>query len=404
MSGDSFDLVVIGGGIVGLATALALGREQGLSLAVLESESRLADHQTGHNSGVIHSGLYYRPGSLKARLCREGREALIPFCQQNGIPFENCGKVVVASEESELVRLAELEKRGRENGLAGVKRIGPEELSEREPHVRGVAGLWVPQTGIVEFRQVAEAMAATILERGGEIRTSSRVLGIRRQGGGRLLETASGPVACRHLITCGGLHADRLARMDGQHPSVRILPFRGEYHALRPERRHLVRNLIYPVPDPRFPFLGVHFTRRIDGSVECGPNAVLALKREGYRKRDVSPADVSGMLAWPGSWRMASRYWRTGLKEVVRSFSRRKFARALAKLIPEVGPADIRPAGAGVRAQAVGRDGKLVDDFEIVSSQGAIHVLNAPSPAATASLAIGRYIAELARRQLLART
>jgi len=404
VSNDRFDLVVVGGGIVGLATALALGREKGLSLAVLESEPRLADHQTGHNSGVIHSGLYYRPGSLKAKLCREGREALVPFCEQHGIPFENCGKVVVASEEAELGRLADLEKRGRENGLDGVKRIGPGELAEREPHVRGVAGLWVPQTGIVDFRRVAEAMGAAILEQGGEIRTSSRVLGIRRQGGGRLLETRLGPVSCRHLVTCGGLHSDRLARMDGQRPAVRILPFRGEYHALRPERRHLVRNLIYPVPDPRFPFLGVHFTRRITGEVECGPNAVLALKREGYRKRDVSPVDISGMLAWPGSWRMASRYWRTGLHEVVRSFSRRKFARALRKLVPEVEPADIRPAGAGVRAQAVGRDGKLVDDFEIVSTEGAIHVLNAPSPAATASLAIGGHIAGMVRRQLLART
>jgi len=402
VSSDSFDLVVVGGGIVGLATALALGREGGVSLAVLEAESRLAGHQTGHNSGVIHSGLYYRPGSLKARLCREGRKALVRFCEEQGIPFEKCGKVVVASEGSELERLGGLEERGRENGLEGVKRIGPEELAEREPHVRGVAGLWVPQTGIVDFSKVAEAMAAGIREQGGVIRTSSRVLGIRRQGGRRILETGAGPVSCRRLITCGGLHSDQLARMEGHRPAVRIIPFRGEYHALRPERRHLVRNLIYPVPDPRFPFLGVHFTRRIDGAVECGPNAVLALKREGYRKRDVSPADISGMLAWPGSWRMASRYWRTGLHEVVRSFSRRKFARALQKLVPEVAAADIRPAGAGVRAQAVGRDGKLMDDFEIVSSEGAIHVLNAPSPAATASLAIGRHIAGLARRQFQA--
>jgi L-2-hydroxyglutarate oxidase len=391
-------VAVIGGGIVGLATARAIQGDGRTSIVVVEAENRLAAHQTGHNSGVIHSGLYYRPGSLKARNCVEGRDALYRFCEENGIPHENCGKVVVATSPAEADALTALEQRGRENGLAGIRRLDREELREREPHVAGVRGLLVPETGIVDYGRVADAMAARIRARGGSIHTASRVTGIQRAASGFTLETTSGEIEADNLVNCGGLQSDRLARLSGVEPGLRIVPFRGEYYKLVPEREHLVRHLIYPVPDPRFPFLGVHFTRMIDGGVEAGPNAVLSLAREGYSRFSLSARDAVDTLTYRGLWRMASRHWRTGFGEVWRSFSRGAFVRALQKLVPDLRPADVKRHGAGVRAQAVGPDGALLDDFHILEAERMLHVLNAPSPAATASLSIGRTLAARAVR------
>jgi L-2-hydroxyglutarate oxidase len=393
-----YDVAVIGGGIVGTATAMALSAKPGVSIAVLEAEEKLAAHQTGNNSGVIHSGLYYKPGSLKARNCVEGREALYAFCAEEGIAHERCGKVVVATCESELPALEELERRGRANGLEGIARLTPEELKEREPHVRGVAGLLVPETGIVDFVAVTEAYAARVRAAGGAVMTGARVRKVRREQGGLVLETAHGPVRARFLVNCGGLHCDRIARLCGVDPRVRIVPFRGEYYKLAEGRTHLVKHLIYPVPDPRFPFLGVHFTRMIHGGIEAGPNAVLAFKREGYRRWDFSPRDMLEVAVYGGFWRMACKYWRMGMGEFYRSFSRKAFVRALQGLVPEVGCDDVAPGGAGVRAQALGQDGKLLDDFRIEGAERMIHVLNAPSPAATASISIGRTIAAMAER------
>lgn len=391
-----YEVAIIGGGILGLATAMALASRPGLSLTVLEAEGRLAAHQTGHNSGVIHAGLYYKPGSLKARNCVEGREALYCFCREHGIAHERCGKVVVATHDSEIPALDELERRGRANGLQGLRRLGPEAIREHEPHATGVAGLFVPETGIVDYRQVAEAYAGQVRAAGGAIRTGARVYRIEQKADELVLETTAGPVQCRYLINCGGLQSDRIARLCGLDPGLRIVPFRGEYYELAPNRHHLVNNLIYPVPDPRFPFLGVHFTRMIQGGVEAGPNAVLAFKREGYRHWSFSPKDVQSTLSYGGFWRMAAKYWRMGLGEFYRSFSKRAFVTALQKLMPDLGPDDVRPAGAGVRAQAVAPDGRLLDDFHIVEAERMVHVLNAPSPAATASISIGRAIAAMA--------
>jgi L-2-hydroxyglutarate oxidase len=398
MSSATYDVAIIGGGIVGLATALALTERFRLALAVLEAEDRVAAHQSGHNSGVIHSGLYYKPGSLKARLCVEGRQAMYRFCQENGVAHERCGKIVVATHAGELPALDELERRGRANGLSGLRRLVAEEIREHEPHIRGIAGLHVPETGIADYAQVTRTYADKVRAAGGEVRLGSRVVGCRPQGGGLVLETVRGEVACRYLINCGGLRSDRVARLCGVAPGLAIIPFRGEYYELVPERRSLVRNLVYPVPDPRFPFLGVHFTRTVHGIVEAGPNAVLALKREGYRKWDVSAGDVARMAGYRGFWRMAGKYWKTGCGELYRSLSKRAFLRALQALMPELRSEDIRPAGAGVRAQAVEPNGALVDDFRIVARARMIHVLNAPSPAATASLSIGRTIAETAAK------
>jgi L-2-hydroxyglutarate oxidase len=390
---DEYDIAVIGGGIVGLATAMALVRAGVDRLVVLEAETELAAHQTGHNSGVIHSGLYYKPGSLKARLCVAGREALYAFCAERDIPHERCGKVVVATNARERDALDELERRGRANGLHGIRRLNGPELRAIEPHVFGEVGLHVPDTGIVDYRAVAEAYAQVIRDAGAQVATDMRVGGYRRTGDRHVLVTGAGAVACRYLINCAGLQSDRVARMCGVEPGVRIIPFRGEYHELAPDRRHLVKHLIYPVPDPRFPFLGVHFTRMIDGGVEAGPNAVLAFRREGYSKIAFSFRDALAIAGFGGFWRLARKHWRMGAGEMRRSWSKPAFVRALQRLIPEITAADLTTGGAGVRAQAVECDGKLVDDFRIIDQANMVHVLNAPSPAATASISIGEYIA-----------
>jgi L-2-hydroxyglutarate oxidase len=384
--------VVVGGGIVGLATAVAMA-ERGHPPIVLEAETRLAAHQTGHNSGVIHSGLYYKPGSAKARTCRAGLEAMYRFCEDEGIPHRRCGKLVVAVSKDELPRLATLEERGRANGVS-LRRIGPEEITELEPEIAGIAGLWIPETGIVNYSLVTEALARRLASYGGEVRLGHRVLSITRDRGELVLETNHGEIRASRLVNCAGLQSDRVARLAGLEPGVRIVPFRGEYYTLRPERAHLVRGLVYPVPDPLLPFLGVHFTRGIDDVVEAGPNAVLALKREGYSRRDVSLKDVADLALFPGFWRMAKAQWRNGLDETRRSLSKARFLASLQRLLPALTESDIAPGGSGVRAQAVGRDGRLLDDFCFLDAPGMLHVLNAPSPAATASLAIGREVAD----------
>jgi L-2-hydroxyglutarate oxidase len=366
---------------------------------VLEAEPVLAAHQTGHNSGVIHSGLYYKPGSLKARNCVAGREAMYRFCAEHGVAHERCGKLVIAVTPEEVVRLEELERRGTANGLVDLRRLGPKEIGEHEPHAAGLAALLVRDTGIVHYPDVAQVYAREVAAAGGRVETGARVIGVARDAGQLAIETERDVWHARALINCAGLQADRVARLCGLEPEVTVLPFRGEYYELRPERRHLVRNLIYPTPDPRFPFLGVHFTRTVRGGVEAGPNAVLALKREGYRRRDVSMTDLLEMARFGGAWRMAARYWRKGLEEYHRSLSRGAFVAALQRLVPDLTAGDVEPAGAGVRAQALDRQGRLVDDFTFLPAERMIHVLNAPSPAATASLSIGATIAGLARQQ-----
>ena len=393
-----YDLAVIGGGIVGVATARSLIGHPGLSVIVLEAESELARHQSGHNSGVIHAGLYYPPGSFKARLCTSGREELYRFCQEQDIPHRRCGKVVLATNETELPALEKLESRARENGLDGVERLDTEAIREREPHAAGVAALWVPQTGVVDFAKVTRALARDLEEAGGEVRADSRVVGIRRHPRELVLETESGAVHCSYLVNCAGLQADRIARLSGFRPEVRIVPFRGEYYQLVPDRRELARGLIYPVPDPRFPFLGVHFTRTIDDEVEAGPNAVLALSREGYSRWSFSLRDTGEVLTYPGFWRLAGSYWQTGVGEMHRSLSTSAFVAGLQRLVPAVTTRDVQPAGSGVRAQAVDNRGRLLKDFSILEDERTIQVLNAPSPAATASLAIGRHVASIAAK------
>jgi L-2-hydroxyglutarate oxidase len=389
---------VIGGGVIGLATAHALVRRNGTSIAVLEAESGLARHQSGHNSGVIHSGLYYKPGSLKARNCTEGRDAMYRFCAEHGIPHERCGKVVVAVDPSELPRLDELERRGRANGLTGIERLDAPGLRKYEPHLPGVAGLHVPHTGIVDYTRVASVLADRLRARDVTLLTGARVTSVRASHSGFVLGTPAGEIEAANLINCAGLQSDRVAGLCGLRPTLRIVPFRGEYYTLRDERRSLVRNLIYPVPDPRFPFLGVHLTRRIGGEIEAGPNAVLALKREGYRRFSFGLRDALGVLSYPGFWRMAARHWRTAVGELHRSYSKTAFLKALQRLLPDLEPTDLAPGGAGVRAQAVARDGSLVDDFVIQRAERMFHVLNAPSPGATASLSIGQALADDAAR------
>ncbi len=389
------DIAIVGAGIVGLATALALGKR---SLVVLETERDVALHQTGHNSGVIHSGLYYKPGSQRAVNCGIGREMMYRFCQDHGLSHERCGKIVVATREDELAPLAELERRGQANGLNGITRLDAAGLRDREPHVAGLAGLWIPETGIVDYAVVARKYAELIRAQGHEIRLGHRVIAVKRSTD-LIVETTHGEVVCRNLINCGGLYADRVARLCGLDPGLEIVPFRGEYYQIISERQHLVKNLIYPVPDPRFPFLGVHFTRTVHGQIEAGPNAVLALAREGYRWTNVSPRDCWQLVRSRGFWKMAAKFWKTGVGEMYRSLSKAAFHRSLQRLIPELKASDIRPFGSGVRAQALEPNGQLVDDFRFVQAERMIHVLNAPSPAATASLAIGQTIAAMATNQ-----
>ena len=388
-----FDFVVIGGGIVGLSTARALlERHPGARLVVLEKEGSWASHQTGHNSGVIHSGIYYKPGSYKARFCREGARALVEFCGECGIEYEICGKVIVATEQNELPFLENLYERGLENGLE-VERMGPEGLEEIEPHATGLAAIRVPSTGIVDFTEVAEAFAALVEEKGGELRADTEVENVSETGRAVVVRTSRGAFRARTLVNCAGLHSDRVARLCGVETGTKIVPFRGEYYELRPERRYLVKNLIYPVPNPNFPFLGVHFTRSIEGMVEAGPNAVLGLAREGYKKTDFDLGDFVEELSYPGLWRLAKKNWRVGVGEIHRSFSKKAFVRGLKRLVPEVEEEDVVPISAGVRAQAIRKDGALVDDFLIAEGRNSVHVLNAPSPAATASIPIGEEIA-----------
>lgn len=395
-AGDA-DVVVVGGGIVGLATAATLA-ERGRTVVVLEKETAIGRHQTGHNSGVVHSGLYYRPGSEKARTVAAGRRALLDLCAEAGVAIERCGKLVVASDPSELPALDELERRGRANGVA-LERLAGAAIAEHEPHTVGVAALHVPEAAIVDFGAVARALARRLAERGGRVVTGAEVGAVHRDGRDVVVVTPAGEARGRLLVGCAGLQSDRLARLAGLEPGVRILPFRGEYQEVVPERCHLVRHLVYPVPDPRFPFLGVHFTRTIDGRLEAGPNAVVAWRREGY-DGGFDRRDATSLLAYPGSWRLAARYWRTGLGEMARAWSRARFATALRRLVPELRDDDLRPGGCGIRAQAVDRQGRLADDFRFAEDDRSVHVVNAPSPAATASLAIARVVADRVEARL----
>jgi L-2-hydroxyglutarate oxidase LhgO len=398
-----YDVVVIGAGIVGLSSARELLRRRpGLRLALVDKEARVGAHQTGHNSGVIHSGIYYAPGSLKARLCVAGARELYAYCEANGIPTERCGKVIVATDESELGRLQTLHERGHANGVEGLEMIGPDRLRELEPHCAGIRALWSPCTGIVDFSLVAASYARDVRDSGGEVHTGREVVGLRRMADRVVLRTTAGELEARRVLTCAGLHADRVAAMSDGPREPRIVPFRGDYWQLRPEARHLSRNLIYPVPDPGFPFLGVHATRRIGtGEVWLGPNAVLAFAREGYRRLDVRPRDLAGALSNRGFRRLARRHWRMGAVEMWRDWSKRAFWRSVQRYLPDAELADLVPGPSGVRAQALDPSGALVDDF-VVDVQGdrVLHVRNAPSPAATSSLAIGRLVADAAERSL----
>ncbi len=390
------DVIIIGGGIVGLATALQLKQQRpGLRVVLIEKETALARHQTGHNSGVIHSGLYYKPGSLKAINCIRGYQLLLDFCTAEGIPFDRCGKIVVATKPAQLPQLEMLYERGQLNGLLGIRKISVGEMHEIEPHVAGLAGLFVPQTGIVDYKQVAQKYAEKFRTLGGEIRLGERVEQLTAGNSLSIVVTDKNRYETKVVVNCAGLYAANIAQLTQRDPiDVRIVPFRGEYFKIRPEKQYLVKNLIYPVPDPNFPFLGVHFTRMIHGGVEAGPNAVLAFRREGYDKFDVNLSELLGTLSWPGFQKVAVKYWQTGLGEMYRSFSKAAFTKALQELIPVIQEADLEPGGAGVRAQACDRTGGLLDDFAILETDKAINVINAPSPAATSSLAIGQTVAE----------
>jgi len=391
---EKYDVAIVGGGIVGMATAWRLIQVcPTLRIAVLEKEIQVGEHQTGNNSGVLHSGIYYKPGSLKATNCREGKLAMQEFCREQGIPFELCGKVIVAVEERELVGLQSIYERGLANGIK-CSMIDRERLRELEPHAAGIRAIHVPEAGIVSYRQVCERLARLVQDQGQTVLTGCRVTGVVRGNNRSIVKTTKGDFEVRLVVNCAGLHSDRVTRFSGDDPGATIVPFRGEYFELKPSAEHLCRGLIYPVPDPAFPFLGVHFTRMIQGGVECGPNAVLAFAREGYTKIKLSPRDLWGSLTNPGFLRFACRHWQTGLGEMWRSFNKAAFLKVLKRLVPSVESADLVPAPSGVRAMAVSRDGALVDDFLIKETELAIHVINAPSPAATASLNIGRLVAE----------
>ena len=366
-----------------------------MRLSILEKENELATHQTGHNSGVIHSGLYYKPGSLKAKNCINGYRLLIDFCNREEIPYELCGKIVVATSEREISLLKKLEERGRQNGLAGIKNLGSPELKEYEPHVNGLAGLFVPQTGIVNYKQVARKYAEKVKAKDGELITGEKVITIKTTDRGSEIVTDKGSYQTALVVNCAGLYSDKIARLTMNKLDLKIIPFRGEYYKLKKEKEYLVKNLIYPVPDPSFPFLGVHFTRMISGGIEAGPNAVLAFRREGYKKGDIKLSELTETLTWPGFQKVAYKYWQTGMGELYRSFSKAAFTKALQKLLPEIQKDDLESGGAGVRAQACDRNGGLLDDFLILEDERAINVCNAPSPAATSSLAIGDTVSEL---------
>ena len=394
------DIVIIGGGIVGMATAYKLlSRHPRLRVRVLEKEKQLCMHQTGHNSGVIHSGLYYKPGSIKATNCAKGREELIRFSKKHKIPHDICGKILVATDEKELPNLDRIEAKGQENGLTSIERIGPDQIREIEPHCAGIAGLWVPYTGIINFEKVGQVMMNTFLHMGSgqgcEVLTDCEVVDLNRQDGKTIIQTNRGSMVARYIIGCAGLQCDRIAKKNGVNLDIQIVPFRGDYYELVPEAHHKIRSLIYPVPDPDLPFLGVHFTRMIDGGVECGPNAVFCFKREGYNKTDFHLGDTWESLTFRGTWRLFMREWKYGLGEYTRAFSKRLFLTALQRLIPDLTTEDIVTSRSGIRAQALDKKGDLLDDFRIELTDRAIHVLNAPSPAATASLAIGETIVNM---------
>ena len=391
-----YDFVIVGGGIVGLATGLRiLEARPGTKLLLLEKEDSLGRHQTGHNSGVLHAGLYYKPGSLKARLAVEGLRQMVSFCQTHKVSYEQCGKIVVATEPDELPRLEKLMERGVSNGLKGLRKLSPEEIKAVEPHAAGLAAIHVPEEGIVDYVGVVDAMAKELRTLGGEIITGERVEGLKAAGGIWSVKTPNETYETTQVVACAGLHSDRMVSRSGMKPSAKIMPFRGEYYMIRKERQSLVRNLIYPVPDPQFPFLGVHFTRMVKGGVEAGPNAVLAMAREGYTWGDINIRDLGESLSFPGLWKFMLKYPSLCSYEIWRSISRREFCRSLQKLVPEICEQDLEAGSAGVRAQAMSSDGSLVEDFSFVEGPGILHVVNAPSPAATASLAIG---AEIARQ------
>lgn len=393
-SSKFYDVLIIGGGIIGTATALSILQKQKLSLLLIEAENDLAAHQTGNNSGVIHSGIYYKPNSLKAQNCVRGREMMYQYCKENNIAFDKCGKLIVAIDEKEISKLNELEQRGIANGIKNIKHIKKDELKDYEPYCDGIEGLFVPETGIVDYKEVTNSFAAKVNSLNGVIQKGCRFLSVKQNKNNLFVETTNGEIECKFLINCGGLHSDEIAQKCGIKKEVIIVPFRGEYYKLKKEKEYLVRNLIYPVPDPNFPFLGVHFTRMIKGGVEAGPNAVLAFKKEGYNKTDFSFQDTLRTFTFSGFWKMVSKYYKMGFDEYYRSFSKRAFTKSLQKLVPEISINDIEPSGSGVRAQALDKKGKLIDDFVIYETEKMIHILNAPSPAATASLSIGEIIAD----------
>jgi L-2-hydroxyglutarate oxidase len=394
------DIIIIGGGIVGLATAYKLKlKNPQLTVLLLEKEAKLAQHQTGNNSGVIHSGVYYKPGSLKAKNCIDGYNQLLKFCDEEGVPYELCGKIIVATEKSELPTLSMIEERGKENGLTNLKRLTKEEVKEHEPYVNGIAGIHVPQTGIIDYTAVSLKYAEKFQALGGEIALNEKVIDIRQSNGSTHIITQQSNYETKLVVNCAGLYSDKIAQLTSQKLNLKIIPFRGEYYMIKPEKQYLVKNLIYPVPDPNFPFLGVHFTRMINGGIEAGPNAVLAFKREGYRKSLFNLVELGETLAWPGFQKVAAKYWKTGFGEMYRSFSKAAFTKALQKLLPDITESDLTPGGAGVRAQACDRNGGLIDDFLILEEDNAINVCNAPSPAATSSLSIGDYVSDLALKR-----